>query len=34
MLARVRTWRDLEPQLNQRMELLIDFVTQDHLDLG
>ena len=34
MLARVRTWRDLEAQLNQRMELLIDFVTQDHLDLG
>lgn len=31
MLARVRTWRDLEPQLNQRMELLIDFVTQDHI---
>ncbi|MDO5065811.1 MAG: DUF3097 domain-containing protein [Propionibacteriaceae bacterium] len=31
MLAKVRTWRDLEPQLNQRMEVLIDFVTQDHL---
>ncbi len=31
MLARVRTWRDLEPQLNQRMEQLIDFVTQDHV---
>lgn len=32
MLARVRTWRDLEPQLNQRMEVLIDFVTQDHIE--
>lgn len=32
MLARVRTWRDLEPQLNQRMEMLIDFVTQDHIE--
>lgn len=34
LLSRVRNWRDLEAQLNQRMELLIDFVTQDHLDLG
>ncbi len=32
MLARVRTWRDLEPQLNRIVEQLIDFVTQDHLD--
>ncbi len=32
MLGRVRSWQDLEPQLNQRMEVLIDFVTQDHLE--
>ncbi len=32
ILARVTTWRDLEPQLNTIVETLIDFVTQDHLD--
>ena len=32
MLARVRNWRDLEPQLNTIVERLIDFVTQDHLE--
>ncbi len=32
ILARVSTWRDLEPQLNTKVETLIDFVTQDHLD--
>lgn len=31
ILARVGTWRDLEPQLNTKVERLIDFVTQDHL---
>ena len=32
ILARVESWRDLEPQLNTKVERLIDFVTQDHLD--
>ncbi|MFD0866711.1 DUF3097 domain-containing protein [Tessaracoccus lubricantis] len=32
ILARVKSWRDLEPQLNTKVETLIDFVTQDHLD--
>ena len=32
ILARVGSWRDLEPQLNTRVERLIDFVTQDHLE--
>lgn len=32
ILARVTSWRDLEPQLNTVVETLIDFVTQDHLD--
>lgn len=32
ILARVTSWRDLEPQLNTIVETLIDFVTQDHLD--
>lgn len=31
ILARVESWRDLEPQLNTKVETLIDFVTQDHL---
>uniref|UniRef100_UPI003CCC07EC DUF3097 domain-containing protein n=1 Tax=Tessaracoccus bendigoensis TaxID=72764 RepID=UPI003CCC07EC len=31
ILARVSSWRDLEPQLNTKVETLIDFVTQDHL---
>lgn len=31
ILARVTSWRDLEPQLNTVVETLIDFVTQDHL---
>lgn len=31
MLARVRTFRDLDPDLNREVEKLIDFVTQDHL---
>lgn len=30
ILARVRTWKDLEPGLNTTVETLIDFVTQDH----
>ncbi len=34
MLARVRSWDDLELQLIQRMEQLIDFVTQDHIEQG
>lgn len=29
ILKRVRTWQDLEPQLNTKVETLIDFVTQD-----
>ena len=29
ILARVNSYRDLEPQLNQKVERLIDFVTQD-----
>ena len=32
ILARVQSWRDLEPQLNTKVETLIDFVTQDHLE--
>ncbi|WP_145952722.1 DUF3097 domain-containing protein [Tessaracoccus aquimaris] len=32
ILARVSTWRDLDPQLNTKVETLIDFVTQDHLE--
>lgn len=32
ILARVGGWRDLEPQLNTKVEMLIDFVTQDHLE--
>ncbi|RRD47818.1 DUF3097 domain-containing protein [Tessaracoccus sp. OH4464_COT-324] len=32
ILARVRNYRDLEPQLNTIVETLIDFVTQDHHD--
>ncbi len=32
ILDRVSGWRDLEPQLNTKVERLIDFVTQDHLD--
>lgn len=31
ILARVDSWRDLEPQLLTQVETLIDFVTQDHL---
>lgn len=31
MLARVRTFRDLDPDFTREMEKLIDFVTQDHL---
>ncbi len=31
ILARVTSFRDLEPQLNTKVERLIDFVTQDHL---
>ena len=31
ILARVESWRDLEPQLNTKVEKLIDFVTQDHV---
>ena len=32
MLARVRTFRDLDPDFTREVEKLIDFVTQDHLD--
>ena len=32
MLARVRTFRDLDPDFIREVEKLIDFVTQDHLD--
>ncbi|MBB1512994.1 DUF3097 domain-containing protein [Tessaracoccus sp. MC1627] len=32
ILARVASWRDLEPQLLTKVETLIDFVTQDHLE--
>lgn len=32
ILARVRDYRDLEPQLNTIVETLIDFVTQDHIE--
>ncbi len=32
MLARVKSWRDLDAKLNTEMEKLIDFVTADHLD--
>lgn len=32
MLARVQTYRDLDAKLVRTVELLIDFVTQDHLD--
>ena len=31
ILARVESWKDLEPQLLTKVETLIDFVTQDHL---
>lgn len=31
ILARVESWRDLEPRFNTLVEKLIDFVTQDHL---
>ena len=34
ILARVDSWRDLEPQLNTKVERLIDFVTQDHVDMA
>lgn len=30
ILARVESWKDLEPQLNRTVEQLIDFVTRDH----
>lgn len=30
ILGRVRSWRDLEPELNTIVEQLIDFVTADH----
>ena len=33
ILARVTSWRDLEPRFNTVVERLIDFVTQDHMDL-
>lgn len=33
ILARANSWRDLEPQLNTIVERLIDFVTQDHIDV-
>ncbi len=32
MLGRVRSWRDLEPGFNTKVERLIDFVTADHQD--
>ena len=32
ILARVESWRDLESQLNTKVERLIDFVTQDHVE--
>lgn len=32
MLGKVRTYRDLDPDLTREVERLIDFVTQDHLD--
>lgn len=32
MLARVESYRHLEPQLNRIVETLIDFVTQDHME--
>lgn len=31
MLARVETWKHLDPKFNTEVEKLIDFVTQDHL---
>lgn len=31
ILAKVNGWKDLQPQLNTKVERLIDFVTQDHL---
>ena len=31
ILARVESWKDLEPQFLTKVETLIDFVTQDHL---
>ncbi|MDO5736427.1 MAG: DUF3097 domain-containing protein [Propionibacteriaceae bacterium] len=31
ILARVESWRHLEPQLNHKVEKLIDFVTADHV---
>ncbi|MDA8438679.1 MAG: DUF3097 domain-containing protein [Propionibacterium sp.] len=34
ILARVGSWRDLDPRFNTEVERLIDFVTQDHLDIG
>lgn len=32
ILDRVTSWRDVDLQLVQRVEMLIDFVTQDHLE--
>lgn len=32
ILAKVTSWRDLDPGLNRIVERLIDFVTQDHVD--
>ncbi len=32
ILARVTSWRDLDPALLTEVEKLIDFVTQDHID--
>lgn len=32
ILARVESWRDLEPRFNTLVEKLIDFVTQDHVE--
>lgn len=34
ILAKVQTWTDLEPALLTRVEELIDFVTQDHIDVS
>lgn len=32
ILAKVQSWKDLDPNLNTTVETLIDFVTQDHLE--
>jgi hypothetical protein len=32
ILGRVRGWTDLERELLTQVEVLIDFVTQDHID--